>query len=269
MTKPALTSNFHALFGKRQPVIACIHLMALPGSPQYGGNMADVFEQALNECAIYEEHGVDGILIENFRDQPFYPDRIPAETVAALASVGRDIVTQTKLPVGINALRNDAQSALAIATAIEAQFIRVNVHMHAVVADQGLISGRAHETLRLKQNLKSGVQIWADVAVKHATPLGERDLSLETRDLCERGMVDAIIVSGTATGEPTEIKDVQKVRDASSVPVIIGSGTSPENIKKLADYSDGFIIGSYFKEQGKPQNVVEPSRVKKIAKARG
>lgn len=49
-----------------------------------------------------------------------------------MAAVTREIVKTTCLPVGVNALRNDAGAAMAIATATEAQFIRVNVHMHTV-----------------------------------------------------------------------------------------------------------------------------------------
>src|SRR5215470_3429697 len=139
---------FRDLFTSPKPLIACIHLMPLPGSPRYAGTMREVYDIALAEAEIFAQYPIDGLIVENFRDMPFYPHALPAETIAALAAVTREIVQTAHVPVGVNALRNDAQAALAIATATEADFMRVNVHMGAVVADQGMIQGTSHETLR-------------------------------------------------------------------------------------------------------------------------
>jgi membrane complex biogenesis BtpA family protein len=117
------------------------------------------------------------LIVENFRDQPFYPGRVPAETVASLTAVACEIKRQHSCPLGINVLRNDGEAALAIATAIEASFIRVNVHAGVIVSEQGVIQGVAHLTLRLRSSLRSNVLIFADVAVKHAAPLADRGLS--------------------------------------------------------------------------------------------
>lgn len=249
------------LFQQPKPVIGCIHLKALPGSPLYDGKMAPIYEHALAECAIYQECGIDGLIIENFQDKPFFPDNLPPQTIAALSAVGREISRQVKIPVGVNALRNDALAALSIATAIEAQFIRVNVHMHAMVSDQGILTGKAYDTLRLKQLLKSGVHIWADVQSKHAIPLGGRDLSDETQDLCSRGLVNAVIVTGKATGKAANLHDIRTVKMSSTAPVLVGSGVTPENISILYPEVDGFIIGTYFKKEGLSDNSVDPLRV--------
>lgn len=132
-------STFQKLFSIQKPVIGVIHLLALPGAPLYDGNIAKVYDQALKEVKIFKNNGVNGIIIENFRDKPFFPDRLPAETIAALAAIGREVKNNVSMPVGINALRNDAESSMAIAVAIQADFIRVNVHMNAVVSEQGII----------------------------------------------------------------------------------------------------------------------------------
>src|SRR5215472_16236412 len=133
--------TFKDLFTSPKPLIACIHLLPLPGSPRYAGTMRAVYDTALAEAAIFARHAIDGLIVENFRDMPFYPRKLPAETLAALA---RDIVKTAQVPVGVNALRNDAEAAMAIATATEADFMRINVHMGAVVADQGIIQGTSH-----------------------------------------------------------------------------------------------------------------------------
>ena len=118
--------------------------------------------------------------------------------------------------------------------ATNAQFIRINVHTGAAITDQGLIQGKAHDTLRLRRNLQAkNILIFADVAVKHASPLGKRNIELETRDLTERGLADAIIVSGKLTGASTNIDELIKVKQNTHLPVIVGSGTTPGNLEKL------------------------------------
>jgi membrane complex biogenesis BtpA family protein len=253
--------RFTSLFPVKKPLIGCLHLLPLPGAPRYQGDMADIYRHALEELEIFKQHKLDGVIIENFRDKPFFPSRVPAETIAALAAVGREIVKAADMPVGINVLRNDAESAIAIATAIEAQFIRVNVHMNAVVSEQGIIEGLSHLTVRLRTNLRSEVLIFADVGVKHAAPLASRGLVIETKDLTERGLADAIIVSGELTGSETNADDVEIVKRNTSAPVLIGSGTTPENIHKIYERADGFIVGSYFKSDGIGNNLVDPERV--------
>lgn len=254
--------QFGDLFKSQRPVIGCVHLMPLPGSPRYDGRMAEIYNAALAEVDIFRRHSIDGLIVENFRDMPFYPGRLPTESVAALACVVREIVKVAMVPVGVNALRNDAGAGLAIATAAEAHFIRVNVHMGAVVADQGLLQGTAHETLRLRSALQSNVLIFADVGVKHAAPLAGRGLAAETRELSERGLVDAIIVSGAMTGSETQIPDIDIVRQNTPLPVLVGSGVTPENLENVYARVDGLIVGSYFKEDGQAENLVEEKRVK-------
>lgn len=259
-----MKADHFSLFKNTKPVIGCIHLPPLPGSALYDGNMAAIYEQALNECAMYSEQGVEGLIIENFHDKPFYPDSLPPSTVAALAAVGREIVRVAKRPVGVNALRNDASAALSIATAIGADFIRVNIHMHAYVGDQGIIQGKSYETLRLKSALKSPVLIYADIDSKHASRLGERNLVQETEDLCQRGLVDGIIVTGKATGKVTDEEEVALVRAHSTVPVLIGSGVTADNVTQFHSSVDGFIIGSYFKKEGKVNHPLDVERIKTL-----
>lgn len=253
--------TFHDLFPKTKPIIGCIHLLPLPGAPLYEGNIASVYEQALEEAEIFKRNNIHGLIIENFRDKPFYPDKVPAETIAAISSVSREIVKMMNVPVGINVLRNDAEAALAIATAVGASFIRVNVHMGAIVSEQGIIQGLSHQTLRLRQALKSNVLIFADVGVKHAAPLASRGLPMEAIDAQNRGMADAIIVSGELTGAQTNLDDIDVVRKNTTLPILIGSGATPDNIKSAFEKVDGAIVGSYFKKDGKGNNFVDEQRV--------
>ena len=152
------------------------------------------------------------VIVENFRDVPGnYPGRVPAETVAALASVSREIVRAAGMPVGINVLRSDGEAAVAIAAASGAHYVRVNVHMGAVVSEQGIIEGMSQLSLRLRSALKSKVLIFADAGVKHAAALADRGLATETRDLAERAGRRDHRVRRSQCAE-TRVEDVDVVR---------------------------------------------------------
>src|SRR5690349_2774684 len=98
-------------------VIACVHLLPTPGSPRYGGDVERIYAEALAEVEVFLRHGVDALIVENFRDGPFHPGPVPPETVALVAGVTREVVRMATVPVGVAVLRNDAAAALGIATA--------------------------------------------------------------------------------------------------------------------------------------------------------
>jgi membrane complex biogenesis BtpA family protein len=180
-----------------------------------------------------------------------------------VAIVG-ELVAETALPVGVNVLRNDGQAALSIAAATGAAFVRINVLGRPVVSEQGIISGEAAEVLRLRAQLGSPVGIWADAAVKHATPLTAVTLDAEVYELTERCGADAVIVSGDRTGSPTDPMIVKEARRATDRPVLIGSGVTAASVGALSD-ADGFIVGTAF--EASPGAPVESERVARVMEA--
>jgi len=256
--------SFQDLFGGRKPLIGVLHLLPLPGAPLYDGDVQRVYDQALAELEIFERHHLDSVIVENFRDMPYFPGRVPVETVAAMAAVSREIVRAAGMPVGINVLRSDGEAAIAIAAASGAHYVRVNVHMGAVVADQGIVQGSSQFSVRLRSALKSRALIFADVGVKHAAPIAGRSLDIETRDLAERGLADAIIVTGDRTGVETSLADVAVVRQATTLPLLVGSGATPENIAQVLPKVNGLIVGSDFKKDGAGHKLVDESRVQRF-----
>jgi membrane complex biogenesis BtpA family protein len=246
-----------------------LHAAPLPGSPDYGGDFSTVRHMVLRDAETLLAGGVDGLMLENFGDTPFYPGRVSAVTVAAMTSLATDLRWRFDVPLGINVLRNDGQSALAVAVACGASFIRVNVLCGARVADQGLLQAIAHDLLRDRANLRANsVHIWADVDVKHSATLAERPLDDEVYDLIERGKADAVIVSGSATGQPIDPAKLRFVKSiANSTPVIIGSGATPENLHLMVPYADGMIVGTSLKQDGLARNPVDLHRVKRIVEA--
>jgi uncharacterized protein len=247
-----------------RPVIGMMHLPPLPGAPGHVG-MHAVLEAALRDAAALAGGGVDALLLENYGDVPFFPDAVPPETVAAMARVLAEVRRTTDLPVGVNVLRNDARAAIGLAAACDAAFIRVNVHTGAMLTDQGWISGRAHETLRLRHQLGADVAILADVLVKHATPPAGLDIGNAARDTWERGRADGLIVSGTGTGTATSPDRLRAVRAAvPAAPLFIGSGLDERNAASLFPLADGAIVGSAFMHGGRAGGGVDAGRVRAL-----
>lgn len=249
-------------------LIGVIHLQPLPGAPRWRGDMESVIEFAVKDARAYERGGVDALFIENFGDIPFTKGSVAPETIAAMAVAGRAVRQAVKLPIGFNVLRNDARAALALCAVCDGGFIRVNVHIGAMLTNQGLIEGNAYETLRYRQRVCPRAQVFADVHVKHAVPLGNSTIEDATRDTVERGLVDALIVSGAGTGLSADIADVERVRrTAPAAKVLLGSGVTAANVREFLSVADGFIVASSLKLGGELSNPVDPRRVAALARA--
>lgn len=246
-----------------------VHLQPLPGSPRWGGSMTAVVEAALADARALLDGGIDALLVENYGDVPFVVGRVEPATVAAMTAVVGELrrVAPPAL-VGVNVLKNDARSALAVAVATGAQFIRVNVHAGAVLADQGIVQTEAAATLRDRRMLDADVEIFADVQGKHAVPLAPVELEQEARDLVSRGLADALVVSGRATGEATAIADVKRVRSAvPATPVLVGSGVTADSVAELLSVAEGVIVGTFVKRDGDVRKPVDPDRVRRLVAA--
>ena len=251
-----------------------IHLRPLPGSPG-AEPMTRVIEAALYDARVLVEAGFDGLMVENFGDTPFFAEQVPAVTVAAMSRLvsGLRSALGRRVQLGVNVLRNDAASALSIAVACAADSIRVNVHSGARVTDQGLITGRAEQTLRLRQSLQAEqVAVWADVAVKHSAPLGApRPLAEEVEELVHRGRADAVILTGSGTGKPVDLAELGRVRRAmpQSTALLVGSGVTAQTVAGLLDIADGVIVGTSVKEDAVSTAPVDPDRARALVAAAG
>lgn len=247
----------------RLPVIGMLHCPPLPGAPQFAGDLKAVRDAVLRDAEALAAGGVDALMLENFGDTPFYPGRVPAETVAALTAVAVEVRQKHDLPLGINVLRNDGCSALAIAAAVGAEFIRVNVLCGARLTDQGIVQGIAHDLLRDRSRLRAeSVKVLADVNVKHSAALAERSLEDEVHDLVERGGADAVIVTGAATGSPVDGRTLRTVKDASrSLPVLLGSGVAADSPDEFFSLADGLIVGTSLKQEGRTTSPIDLHRV--------
>ncbi|MEF8773777.1 MAG: BtpA/SgcQ family protein [Halobacteriales archaeon] len=258
-----------------KPVVGMVHLPPLPGAPRYdrAAGRAHLHEVARRDAERLAAGGVDAVVVENFGDAPFYPEDVPDHVVAELTALARTVREAADLPVGVNVLRNDGPAAVAAAAAAGADFVRVNVHVGARVADQGILEGRAHETMRLRERIDADVALLADVDVKHSAPLAAESYEAESlAEATERGLADGVVVSGPRTGEATALEDVERAvarRDdlGTGAPVFVGSGVTAETIGDLLAVADGVVVGTALKEGGETTAPVSVDRVADLVAA--
>lgn len=247
-------------------LIGMLHAPPLPGSPRNVLPIHEIEAHVLADASAMQAAGFEAFLLENFGDAPFHKEQLEPVTLAALTrlavAVRRDFPAAS---LGLNALRNDAAAAIAVATVVGAQFVRVNVHVGVTATDQGLIEGRAAETVRLRRALGSLVEIWADVHVKHGRNLSHPTIEAEAEDAVRRGLADALVVSGTGTGQPVAPDDLRRVaRLQLGVPVYAGSGVGLENLESVLQHADGAIVGTSLKQQGETERPVDPERARRF-----
>ncbi len=253
------------------PLLGVVHLQPLPGAAAHR-SMQYVLERALADARELAAGGFDGVIVENFGCAPFHKgsrdDPTPPHAAAGLAVVADRIRTDCGLPVGINCLRNDGIAALGAAAVTGASWVRINVLASAYVTDQGVIEGEAARVAAYRHRLGVPVQLLADYLVKHATPLAPFDVAAGARDLAERSGADALVLSGTRTGEPVDVVLFDTVRAAvGAFPIWIGSGLTVANAPMLWGRCDGAIVGTATKQGGVLTAPVDGARVRALRAA--
>lgn len=252
-------------------LVGVIHLPPLPSAPRSQLPISELMERVVRDAEVLSRAGFDGIIVENFGDAPFEKDRTAPVTVATMTRLAAEVVrVAPELALGINVLRNDAEAALGIATAVAASFVRINVHVGARVTDQGVIEGRAAHTLRARRAMGAEhVRIWADVDVKHSAPLAPYPLDQEVEDVTKRGLAEAVLVTGSGTGQRTDLEKLARVcRVAGEIPVYVASGV---DIAGLADIraagAYGVVVGSCLRADGKAGGPIDAERANDFVRA--
>ena len=275
MDRPRLRS-LADLFPAPKPVIGMVHLWPLPGAPGYTGyGMQVIVEHALRDAEALLQGGVDGLVVENMWDLPYYVGNdVKPEAMTAQAVAAAEVVKNFPVPVGINVIHNGGVVCLAIAVAAGARFIRVCILTGARVWDTGDFDhGCAAELMRKRKELAADrIHIFADVDKKHSVPFPGIDLQTHIQ-WTEFYGADALIVSGKFTGNAPDVEKVREAKRLATRPVLIGSGCSAENAAALLQCADGIIVGTSLKRDGVMENAVDVNRVRalmeKVRAARG
>lgn len=248
----------------RKTVIGMVHCQALPGTLHYHGDIERIIRLAVEDARELEAGGVDGICVENGNDSPT-GERLEAAQIAALGVVAAKVREQVQIPIGIDAAFNDCRAAFAVAVASGAEFIRCPVFVDTVVSGAGVLEPCNREAVLYRRWLKAEhIGILADVQVKHAFLLAPQISIVDSAKWAQSRGADVLIITGKDTGEETSLNQVQEVKRAVKLPVIVGSGIKAENVKSQFKYADGAIVGTEFKRDGIYQNPVDRERVKTL-----
>ncbi|MFZ5478748.1 MAG: BtpA/SgcQ family protein [Myxococcota bacterium] len=258
-----------SLFARPFAFVGVIHLRPLPAGPRPSPGFAAARERALADAAALAEGGADAAILENFGDAPFPAGPVDPHVIAFVACLAADIrARHPVMRLGVNLLRNDARGAMGTAAAAGAHFVRVNVHVGAMVTDQGLLQGDAHGTLRYRRELGADVAIAADVLVKHAAPLGKVTAGAVAADTWRRGGADVLIVTGEGTGRPTDPARAEEVRRAvPEARIWVGSGVTSHSAPTWRSLVQGAIVGTALHTDGDTARPLDRERVRAMAAA--
>lgn len=247
----------------KKTIIGMIHVDPLPGTPKFNSTVPEIIAKARQEALIYKQADIDVLMIENMHDVPF--DRnVGPEITAAMAVVGYEVKQATGLRCGIQILAAANKEALGAAQAAGLDFVRAEGFVFGHVADEGYIDGSAADLLRYRRQIGAGdILVLTDVKKKHSSHAITADVDIvETAHAAELFLSDGVIVTGVATGTAASMEELQQVKRAVDIPVLVGSGVTQENVERYLAVADALIVGSYFKYDGHWAKGVEFERVK-------
>jgi membrane complex biogenesis BtpA family protein len=250
---------------------AMIAVLPLPGAPRYAGDDDAIIATALSDLRHYMKAGVDAIVLENSYDLPYIRPPLPTRAVRVMTRVARAIRRRFDGPIGIQMLEAANETALEIAAKADLDFLRVEGFVFAHVGGAGLIEGCAGKLLRRRRQLGvEHIKIFGDVKKKHCSHAltGDLDILDEVKQ-AEFFLVDGVVVTGARTAEPPHLAELRRVKKSARVPVLIGSGLTPENLASNYRLADGFIAGSTFREDGQFLGTLDPERLRKFMKVFG
>lgn len=246
-----------------------IALRALPGAPLYDGNDQRIIDAALSDLEQYKRAGVDAVLLENDFDLPYAKGPMPAEAVEVAKAVCGAVRKEWPGPMGLQLLEAANEDALNVAHDAGLDFIRVEGFVYAHVGGAGIIDACAGPLLRQRAKLGcTHIKVFPDINKKHCSHAltADLDITLEARQ-AELFMADGLVVTGRFTGESADVTDLLAVRKACSLPVLIGSGMTAENVDELVPMADAFIVGSTFRDHGEYLEKLNPDRLAHFVEA--
>ena len=258
-----------SLFGRPRALIGMVHLAALPGTPRASTPIETILERATSEARTLVDAGFDALLVENMNDAPYLQRSVGPEITAMMTQAAAAVRREVDVPVGVQVLAGANREALAIALATSCAFVRVEGFAYAAVADEGWIEADAGALLRYRRAIGAeSVAVLADIKKKHSSHAVTADLDIEET---ARGAAfcgaEALVVTGSATGAPTDPAELARCRDATHLPVLCGSGTTPDNVAEILEHADGAIVGSWIKEGGHWSGAVNAERSRALVEA--
>jgi uncharacterized protein len=253
------------VLGMKKPVVAMVHIGALPGTPLYDakGGLPKLIDGVAADLERLQAGGVDAVMFGNENDRP-YVFKAPPEGVAAMTAVIQASKPALRVPFGVNFLW-DPLASVAIGAATGAGFVR-EIFTGLFASDMGLWQADAAGAARLRRNLgRDDMKLMFNINAEFAFSLDQRPIELRAKSAVFSSLADAILVSGPLTGQPVDRAQLRAVREAvSNVPVFANTGVTIDNVRDILALADGVIIGTHFKRDGDTWNPVDGDRVKRF-----
>ncbi len=256
-----MTDNFRRVFGNKKPIIAMVHLNALPGAPFYdaAGGPEAIVEAAQWDLTSLQSAGVDAIMFGNENDRPYELSVDTASTAAMAFVIGR-LKEQVQVPFGVNVLW-DPMATMALAAATGADFAR-EILTGVYASDMGIWAPDAGKAIRYRNSLsRPDLAVLFNISAEFAGSLDHRPLADRARSTVFSSLPDAVLVSGQITGEAAEMGELEAVKRAlPDVPVLANTGVKHDTVADVLAVADGCIVGSSLKVDGDTWNPVDADR---------
>ena len=241
-------------------------MIHLPPTLSYEGwpGLMDFINKAKKDLRSLEAGGIDAVLIENDGDSPCQV-KGTADVVAPMTIVAHELAKIAKVPLGIEVLLNDPKASLAIAKTCGLKFIRTDYFVDRMTRpNYGEFEIDPKGLMKYKKLIEAdNIKIYSDIQVKYATMVDKnKTIWASVKEAIKEG-ADGVVISGNITGVEPEVKDIYKAKQAAQnkVPILIGSGFSVTNARKLMKHADGAIVGSSVKTNG----AIDTKKVSELA----
>lgn len=256
-----MTEKFRRVFGTGKPVIAMVHLGALPGAPLYDAEAGidGIVEGARKDLRALQAAGFDAVMFGNENDRP-YEFAVDTASTATMAFVIGKLRDEIEVPFGVNVLW-DPMSSIALAAATGASFVR-EIFTGTYASDMGPWTPDAGKAMRYRDRLhRSDLPLLYNVSAEFAHSLDGRSLPDRARSAVFSSIPDAILVSGAITGEAAKMADLEAVKAVlPDTPVLANTGVKHATVAEVLRVADGCIVGSSLKVDGHTWNAVDPDR---------
>lgn len=225
-----MANRFRELFQVKKPIIGMLHLAG-----------KDPVKQALEEIAIYEEEGVDGVIVEDY----YGTIRDVENTLRESSKL------ETKIIIGVNVLK-DPYYGFELAQKFRARFVQLD-------SVQSNHLNREYDEYRKKY---PDICVLGGVGFKYTSPSG---MSLQSELEIGKSRADAIVTTGEGTGIETPLKKLKQYKELlREFPLISGAGINDKNVSPQLSVADGGIVGTFFKVDGKTYNPLSRIKIRKV-----